>query len=527
MKGGGVDNGVANTTNRGGIGEIPPDGGVGEEKVMLDQQPQRGDVGGVHPDPGTDPLDQVHPHHGVIAGEALAEVVEECAQYEQVGSLDPVREGGRVGGGLPQVPVDGEAVIGVALRTTADACPLREHRHQQAPLIERFQRIDGAVAVAQEPHQLVPGAVGPLDCPRCRVDPGGQPFEGGPSDRQVAFGRQPGRPPDQRRVADDIGVVGQLDQPVLLDQPRCQHPRPADLVTPEIAPCPVGDPHDRAGGRGDLGHQRVGIDDPDGRGHRVLLLEAQHVTGPTGRPVEFDPHVEQPVVTDLQPGQVARRHDQIRLGRPPQRLHVAQATVTLLEIRFEQIGDVTRLCPAFGPAIVQRRQPSPGVTPPAGPAFGGDPFGQLGVTSQRPDGQQRRRGVEVLVGQRQLIIHRANGVTELETGVPQRIPERAGQLVDTAGPAFVDQHHVDVRLGGQFPTAVATDREERNRTLATAATNVLRGAFEQLDQPGIGDVGQRRAQGPTSLSRVGHDGGPTAGKVDGGRGLHLLIIAHQ
>ena len=56
------------------------------------------------------------PAVGVVARVALADVVEQRAEHEQVGPGDPVDELGGVGGRLPEVPVDGEAVVGVALR---------------------------------------------------------------------------------------------------------------------------------------------------------------------------------------------------------------------------------------------------------------------------------------------------------------------------------------------------------------------------------------------------------------------------
>ena len=50
-------------------------------------------------------------------GIALAEVVEQRSQHEQVGAVRPMSTSSRgVGGRLPEVPVDREAVVGVALR---------------------------------------------------------------------------------------------------------------------------------------------------------------------------------------------------------------------------------------------------------------------------------------------------------------------------------------------------------------------------------------------------------------------------
>ena len=61
------------------------------------------------------------PTVGVVAGEALADVVEEGADQEEVGPLDPVGQLGGERGGLEEVPVDGEACG----RRCAGACCAR------------------------------------------------------------------------------------------------------------------------------------------------------------------------------------------------------------------------------------------------------------------------------------------------------------------------------------------------------------------------------------------------------------------
>ena len=72
-----------------------------------------------------DALDQVDPDLGVVARVALAEVVQQRAEHEQVGPRDPVGQLGGVGRRLPQVPVDGVAVVGVALRPATGRAPTR------------------------------------------------------------------------------------------------------------------------------------------------------------------------------------------------------------------------------------------------------------------------------------------------------------------------------------------------------------------------------------------------------------------
>ena len=82
---------------------------------MLDHRDQHVGVGEADAEPMAEAADDLHPGHGVVALVALADVVEQRAEHEQVGSRHAVDEFGGVGRRLPEVPVDGEAVVGVAL----------------------------------------------------------------------------------------------------------------------------------------------------------------------------------------------------------------------------------------------------------------------------------------------------------------------------------------------------------------------------------------------------------------------------
>ena len=60
-------------------------------------------------------------------------------------------ERGGVGGRLAQVPVDGEPVVGVALRAAPHRRPTRAaSRHEQAPLVERLEHGDGGGARTEQ-----------------------------------------------------------------------------------------------------------------------------------------------------------------------------------------------------------------------------------------------------------------------------------------------------------------------------------------------------------------------------------------
>ena len=115
---------------------------------------------------------------------------------------DAVGQRGGVGRGLPEVPVDGELVVGVALRAAAHRLPLRQDPHQQVPLVEGLQDREGGPAGEQEVGEQAPGALRPGVRERRRL--GGQAIEGRAVDAGVVLGRGDRDPQhedgDQRRV---------------------------------------------------------------------------------------------------------------------------------------------------------------------------------------------------------------------------------------------------------------------------------------------------------------------------------------
>ncbi len=102
------------------------------------------------------------------------------------------RQRGGLGGRLEQVPVDGEAVVGVALGPVAHRRPLRDQPDEQAPLVEGLERGDGRGAGGEDPHERPPAwprATGLAA--RRRL---GQGVEGAPADGEPRA-RRPRRPP--------------------------------------------------------------------------------------------------------------------------------------------------------------------------------------------------------------------------------------------------------------------------------------------------------------------------------------------
>jgi hypothetical protein len=118
------------------VGQVAPGGHVGQQQVMAHHVDQHVDVVGRQPHARPQVAHHHHADVGVITGSPLADVVEERPQHEQVGPLHTVGQRGGVGGRLHQVTVDGEAVVGVALRLALDVDPLGQHPLPDALAVE-------------------------------------------------------------------------------------------------------------------------------------------------------------------------------------------------------------------------------------------------------------------------------------------------------------------------------------------------------------------------------------------------------
>ena len=155
---------------------------------------------------------------GVVPGKALADVVEQGAHEQEIGTADGRGQGGGFGRRLQEVPVDGEAVEGVALGPVAHGRPLGDEPARAGPAGRglRGRRWPGARRPAPGP---VPAAsrratawAGPGECSArmSRVAPG---------DGQLPFGGHGGDPQGQAGVAVDVGVGAEDDRLALLGRP--------------------------------------------------------------------------------------------------------------------------------------------------------------------------------------------------------------------------------------------------------------------------------------------------------------------
>ena len=94
--------------------------------------------------------------------------------------------------------------------------------------------------------------------------------------------------------------------------------------------------------------------------------------------------------------------------------------------------------------------------------------GERGVTAHETDVEQRGQGVEIVVGDRQRLLHRPHRLPEHEPGVPQRIPERTRRVGArrAAPPAGVEEHHVDIGSRRELAAGVRTERHDCPRRRA-------------------------------------------------------------
>ena len=121
-----------------GIVEVAPNRDLGQQQVVLDELGEHIDIRGRKAEARAETARELDTDLDVIAGVALAEIVQQRTQHEQVGAVDALRERRRIGNGLEQVPVDGEPVVRVALRPRTHRRPLRKDAHPQTAVIECF-----------------------------------------------------------------------------------------------------------------------------------------------------------------------------------------------------------------------------------------------------------------------------------------------------------------------------------------------------------------------------------------------------
>jgi hypothetical protein len=178
--------------------------------------------------------DQRLPHHRVVTAAALADVVQQRADQQQVRPRDPGGEPGDLGTDLDEVAVDRPDVRAVARGQVADGAPLREQPPPQPGAVQRLDRPRRRPCRCPSSGEQL-GQRGPR--PRCAQLRGGvgEPVTECPRRSGARCGRRwrrpaaPGPGPSPRRVA------GERDLPRVLDDAgveRAAHRRAAERGEP-------------------------------------------------------------------------------------------------------------------------------------------------------------------------------------------------------------------------------------------------------------------------------------------------------
>ena len=169
--------------------------------------------------------------------------------------------------------------------------------------------------------------------------------------------------------------------------------------------------------------------------------------------------------------------------------------MAVLQVGLEQVGDVTSGLLAHAHPIAQPSEVSGAVASPHVEALRDHLGGQLVVAGERSRRDECRGRIEIGLREVELLVDPPDGVAELHTGVPQRIPDRAGDRLDLLGDLLrldvVDEQQVEVALRGEFAAAVSADREQRH---PAGRTRGLRDRLvEDGRDPVVGDLRERSA----------------------------------
>lgn len=170
--GGGADCGGDGADGR-RVVEVAPGGGLDEQQMVAYEGGDDAHVVLVEADPGGRVPGDDLARHGVVSGPALADVVQQRGDQEQVGAADAAGEGTGADGRLDEVTVDGPGVDGVALGAAVDAFPVREQPGDEPFGFERLPDGDGGLAGAEKSDEFLAGLGGPGHRQRGRG--GGEP----------------------------------------------------------------------------------------------------------------------------------------------------------------------------------------------------------------------------------------------------------------------------------------------------------------------------------------------------------------
>ncbi len=477
-----------------------------------------GDVGAVEADPGGDVAGDDLPGDGVIAGPALADVVQQGGDEQQVGPSDAAGEVGGADGGLDEVPVDGPGVHGVALGAAPDPLPVGQQPGDQALGLQGLPDLDGRPPGAEQRHQLLAGLGGPRGRQRLGggrdpahgVQGQGQPRlrggRGGPQRKDgVPLGPGGAREHDLAVVLHDaLGQRRPLGDGRLLaaEQPAQPWPGlPGPQHAADLAPGHVAGVGDGARGLVHLPQQGVGVEQAEFGGDLVLFLEGEAVGGAPGRQVQGVAYVEEGAagLGEALAGRVGEPGG----GDGPQRGGVAESAAGLLQVGFEEVAEFAVARGAFLAQLAQLGQSFGRLVAPVGEDGAARAGGEPQVTGDVAGVEQAEVDLQVVGGGLAGLGRGAHGVVEGEAEVPDGVPDAVGEGGDGArvGAAVVEEQQVEVAAGRQFAAAVAADGDQGDAP-CRAGSGVGGARGEEAVQPAVRQLGERgtaRRPGPRLL----------------------------
>ena len=262
----------------------------------------------------------------------------------------------------------------------------------------------------------------------------------------------------------------------------------------------------RSARRGDVGHHVVGVV-PSSRGSgRVLVLESEHVTGSFGRAVQRHARAATARRSSARDRPGPRRADR---GRPPA---PTRATARRADHRGRPSGRV-RAGRRHRRPMPRRSRTRTRSSPRNFDAFdcqSARPFATTSSASWSSPASGRAviRAVaesRSVRGEVELFVDPAHGVTELDSGIPERIPQSTRRRLDVLGDLLgldvVDQQEVEVAARREFPAPVSTDRQQGHATrLRWVRSHRL---VEEFDHPVVGEFGQHPAVRRVRIGRLG------------------------
>jgi hypothetical protein len=346
----------------------------------------------------------------------------------------------------------------------------------------------------------------------------------------------------QGGVSGGVGLRGELDLAVAQDHSgrhgtvRFRHHR-LDGTAPVLVAQPCDGP---AGGR-DVGHHVVGAAPTASGRSGVLVLQTQHVAGTIRCEMQRHSGAHEDVVRTVEFDDVLGDQVEPCCLRPPQRLDVAEPTVTVLQVGLEPVCHVAGRVLAHPHPVAELCEVTRPIGAPQVETLRDHLRGQLVVAGQWPRRDQGGGGVEVGPGQIELLVDPSDGVAEFHTRIPERVPDGAGDRLDLLGDLLrlhvVDQQEIEVALRCELAASVAADRQQRHPACSTLDPSGR--IVEDVDHPVVGDLGQRPAELParthdcTDLvdlpdSNCGRHGATSAaGSIHAGLGVSADVEASR